>query len=109
MLRRIEVIAAEAEVLVATVAHAGDGNIHPLMVFDPNDAQAAARAHMGLHAPIGLRSCHRLLEAARVLLTDGRLARCGSVRRSCHECPSWLVVVPYRSGRVLKQYQPIHS
>jgi glycolate oxidase len=29
---------------VATVAHAGDGNIHPLIVFDASDAQAVARA-----------------------------------------------------------------
>ncbi|XXX74164.1 FAD-linked oxidase C-terminal domain-containing protein [Sorangium sp. So ce134] len=44
MLRRIEAIAAEAQTTVATVAHAGDGNLHPLVVFDRHDAAAEARA-----------------------------------------------------------------
>ena len=45
MFRRIEVVAAQHEVVVATVAHAGDGNIHPLIVFDPRDEGSRARAH----------------------------------------------------------------
>lgn len=45
MLRRTELVAAQHDVLVATVAHAGDGNIHPLIVFDPADEKARARAH----------------------------------------------------------------
>ena len=44
MFRRIEEVAARQEVLVATVAHAGDGNIHPLIVFDAKDAQSSTRA-----------------------------------------------------------------
>ncbi len=45
MLRRIELVSAQHEVQVATVAHAGDGNIHPLIVFDPTDDAARARAY----------------------------------------------------------------
>jgi glycolate oxidase len=45
MFRRIAAAAAQHEVLVATVAHAGDGNIHPLLVFDPNDDASRARAY----------------------------------------------------------------
>lgn len=45
MFRRIELAAADADVLVASVAHAGDGNIHPLIVFDPHDERSKARAH----------------------------------------------------------------
>lgn len=45
MFRRIELVAARHDVLVATVAHAGDGNIHPLIVFDPRDENSRARAH----------------------------------------------------------------
>ncbi|MEO6598592.1 MAG: FAD-linked oxidase C-terminal domain-containing protein [Polyangiaceae bacterium] len=45
MLRRIELLAAEQGVLVATVAHAGDGNIHPLIVFEPGDPGSRARAY----------------------------------------------------------------
>ncbi|HYP87129.1 MAG TPA: FAD-linked oxidase C-terminal domain-containing protein [Polyangiaceae bacterium] len=44
MFARIERAAARSDVMVATVAHAGDGNIHPLIVFDQADPQARARA-----------------------------------------------------------------
>src|SRR5881394_3406651 len=45
MLRRIEVVAAERGVVVATVAHAGDGNVHPLIVFDAQDERSRASAY----------------------------------------------------------------
>lgn len=38
MIERIERAGAEHDVLVATVAHAGDGNLHPTFVFDPADS-----------------------------------------------------------------------
>jgi glycolate oxidase len=44
MLRRIERIAADSGTTVATVAHAGDGNLHPLVAYDPTDPEAKARA-----------------------------------------------------------------
>ncbi|MET0389114.1 MAG: FAD-linked oxidase C-terminal domain-containing protein [Polyangiales bacterium] len=44
MLRRIEALAARSGALIATVAHAGDGNLHPLVVFDRRDAADEARA-----------------------------------------------------------------
>ncbi|HEX2669254.1 MAG TPA: FAD-linked oxidase C-terminal domain-containing protein [Polyangiaceae bacterium] len=44
MFQRIEQVAARQEVMVATVAHAGDGNIHPLIVFDAKDEASSARA-----------------------------------------------------------------
>ncbi|AXH95248.1 FAD-binding oxidoreductase [Ornithinimicrobium avium] len=37
-------IAEDNGVLIAVVAHAGDGNTHPLLVFDPADADQTARA-----------------------------------------------------------------
>ena len=37
-------IAAEAGLTIAVVAHAGDGNTHPLIVYDPSDAAMTARA-----------------------------------------------------------------
>ncbi|QYJ03601.1 FAD-binding protein [Nocardioides panacisoli] len=40
----IEEIARAREVTIAVVAHAGDGNTHPLIVFDPADEDMAARA-----------------------------------------------------------------
>jgi glycolate oxidase len=37
-------IAADREITIAVVAHAGDGNTHPLLVFDPADEAMAERA-----------------------------------------------------------------
>ncbi|MFT4229454.1 MAG: FAD-linked oxidase C-terminal domain-containing protein [Microbacterium sp.] len=41
----IEAISAAHDVLIAVIAHAGDGNTHPLIVFDPADPAQAERAH----------------------------------------------------------------
>jgi glycolate oxidase len=40
----IAAIAEAREVTIAVIAHAGDGNTHPLIVFDPADPDLAARA-----------------------------------------------------------------
>ncbi|EJZ08510.1 FAD-binding oxidoreductase [Mycolicibacterium vaccae] len=40
----IEKIAADRDVLISVIAHAGDGNTHPLIVFDPADAAMEQRA-----------------------------------------------------------------
>jgi len=37
-------IAADADLTIAVVAHAGDGNTHPLIVYDPADAAMTERA-----------------------------------------------------------------
>ncbi|UOG23295.1 FAD-binding protein [Gordonia amicalis] len=37
-------IAADNQVMISVIAHAGDGNTHPLIVFDPTDAAEAGRA-----------------------------------------------------------------
>ena len=37
-------ISTEREVTIAVIAHAGDGNTHPLIVFDPADEDMAERA-----------------------------------------------------------------
>lgn len=41
----IEVIAAERGVVCAVIAHAGDGNTRPLIVYDGGDSDQTARAH----------------------------------------------------------------
>jgi glycolate oxidase len=41
----VEAIAARNEVTIAFIAHAGDGNTHPLIVFDPDDPDEEARAY----------------------------------------------------------------
>ncbi|MFF3224725.1 FAD-binding oxidoreductase [Nocardia suismassiliense] len=38
-------IAARNDVMVSVIAHAGDGNTHPLIVHDPADAAMTERAH----------------------------------------------------------------
>ncbi|WUV02749.1 FAD-binding protein [Actinoallomurus sp. NBC_01490] len=44
MLARIERIAAEHDIHIANVAHAGDGNLHPLMITPSDDDAARVRA-----------------------------------------------------------------
>jgi glycolate oxidase len=39
-------IAAEHDVMISLIAHAGDGNTHPLIVYDPADAAMTERAHL---------------------------------------------------------------
>jgi glycolate oxidase len=41
-------ISGERDVEIALIAHAGDGNTHPLIVFDPTDAGRPARACIAL-------------------------------------------------------------
>lgn len=36
------------------IAHAGDGNTHPLIVFDPTDADEAGRAQLAFDQIMGL-------------------------------------------------------
>lgn len=44
MLSRIEAIGLANDVLIANIAHAGDGNLHPLLVVPPGDDDARTRA-----------------------------------------------------------------
>ena len=44
MLARIERTAVRRGVVIANIAHAGDGNLHPLLVTPPGDEEARARA-----------------------------------------------------------------
>ena len=39
-------IAAKHDLLISVIAHAGDGNTHPLIVHDPNDAENTRRANI---------------------------------------------------------------
>ncbi|NKY57316.1 FAD-binding protein [Nocardia flavorosea] len=44
-LRRIEDLAAELSLDIPVVAHAGDGNLHPAIMYRPADRSSTARAH----------------------------------------------------------------
>jgi glycolate oxidase len=55
VLRRIEALAAESRLRVANVFHAGDGNLHPLVCYDPAQPGEAERAEQ-LGAEI-LKAC----------------------------------------------------
>lgn len=50
----IERIAAEHDILIAVIAHAGDGNTHPLLVFDPADQGQSERAQRAYGAVMDL-------------------------------------------------------
>lgn len=39
-------IATERDLTISVIAHAGDGNTHPLIVYDPADAAMTERAHL---------------------------------------------------------------
>lgn len=39
-------IAADRDLTISVIAHAGDGNTHPLIVYNPNDAAMTERAHL---------------------------------------------------------------
>jgi glycolate oxidase len=44
MLARIEAAAVRHDTLIANIAHAGDGNLHPLLITEPGDEAARHRA-----------------------------------------------------------------
>ena len=55
----IEKIAAQHELMISVIAHAGDGNTHPLIVYDPADAEMARAGRAGVrrnHGPGRRRS-----------------------------------------------------
>ncbi|MFT3660326.1 MAG: FAD-linked oxidase C-terminal domain-containing protein [Gordonia sp. (in: high G+C Gram-positive bacteria)] len=50
----VAAIAAANGVTIAVIAHAGDGNTHPLIVFDPADPDEARRARLAFDQVMGL-------------------------------------------------------
>jgi len=50
MLRRIQATAAANDVTIANIAHAGDGNLHPLIIAPEGDTAAKARAKTAFDA-----------------------------------------------------------
>jgi len=46
LVRGIEKISAHHDVVIAVIAHAGDGNTHPLLVVDPTDPEQRLRAEI---------------------------------------------------------------
>ncbi|GAB21790.1 putative FAD-linked oxidase [Gordonia polyisoprenivorans NBRC 16320 = JCM 10675] len=46
MLARIEEIGIRHDIVIANIAHAGDGNLHPLLIADEGDAAARGRAQL---------------------------------------------------------------
>lgn len=52
--RRIQGIAAAESVVIGTFGHAGDGNLHPTIVVNADDASAVAAAHRALEQLFGI-------------------------------------------------------
>ena len=50
----IDAISRAQDVTISVVAHAGDGNTHPQIIFDPTDAAQQARAHEAFDAIMAL-------------------------------------------------------
>ena len=53
MLGRIQAAADRHQVLIANIAHAGDGNLHPLIIAPPGDDAARARAKAAFDEIVG--------------------------------------------------------
>ncbi len=53
MLARVEATARRHDILIANIAHAGDGNLHPLLVTPPGDDDARRRAQLAFDEIIG--------------------------------------------------------
>ncbi|MBB4932960.1 glycolate oxidase [Lipingzhangella halophila] len=49
MLARIEAAAVRHDITIANIAHAGDGNLHPLLITPPGDDEARRRAQAAFH------------------------------------------------------------
>jgi glycolate oxidase len=45
MVEHIQAVARRYDLVIGTFGHAGDGNLHPTCVLDPDDADAVDRAH----------------------------------------------------------------
>jgi glycolate oxidase len=54
LLRGIDLIARRCDVVIGTFGHAGDGNMHPTIVYDEADADAVARARSAFDAILAL-------------------------------------------------------
>ncbi|MEP7178747.1 MAG: FAD-linked oxidase C-terminal domain-containing protein, partial [Pseudonocardiales bacterium] len=54
LMRGVEQIAQKFQVTIAMVAHAGDGNTHPLIVYDATDPDSTARAYEAFGAVMDL-------------------------------------------------------
>jgi glycolate oxidase len=54
LLRGIQAIGDEHDVLIATFGHAGDGNMHPTIVYDDSDQSAVSRARAAFDAILAL-------------------------------------------------------
>ncbi len=54
LVKGVEAIAAQHRLLISVIAHAGDGNTHPLIVHDPNDPDESQRAHAAFGEIMGL-------------------------------------------------------
>jgi glycolate oxidase len=58
LIAAVEAIAARLDTMIPVIGHAGDGNFHPLVTFDPTDADARERAE---------RAFDEVMEAALAL------------------------------------------
>jgi glycolate oxidase len=88
MIRRVQEIAATHAVEIATVAHAGDGNLHPMIVFDAADAQAEARARAAfeaiMDAALAMDGTITGEHGVGTLKRDGLVRQLGSVAMDLH-------------------------
>lgn len=99
MLRDIGTIARRYSVRIGTFGHAGDGNLHPTIIFDAADAESSARAQQAFDAMVG-----------RCIALGGTISGehgVGSLKRdhlSSMVCSAELELM----GRIKAAFDPLH-
>ncbi len=78
-LRRIAEVAARNRLRIGNVCHAGDGSLHPVVLYDPKDAEELERAH---------RAGGELLKAC--LSLGGTLSGEHGIGLEKRDCMPWL-------------------
>ena len=54
LLTRIQRVSQDRDTSIPVIGHAGDGNLHPLVTFDPSDPEAARRARAAFDEIMGV-------------------------------------------------------
>ena len=99
MLRAIEAIAAKHDVRIGTFGHAGDGNLHPDLVFERGDPRAETMTKLVQARPVPRRarrsaarspaSTASAWPAATGSRSSAAPTRCGSCGRSRRRSTRW--------------------
>ena len=78
----VEKLAEQHDVMISVIAHAGDGNTHPLIVYDPADAAMTERAKHGIRRDHGSGGRPRRHDHRRARRRPAQAALAGRLPRA---------------------------